>query len=102
RMSNDYHAFHSEPLTLLQSTVPPLRPLQMADPDGAMGHTIVGADSEQTIRAVVNGFGGGAMTKWPPIRGSRRKRSSQRSVLSKGRPTARVNAWSGGMPSAVK
>src|SRR5215831_13231408 len=66
----------------------------MADLDGAMGQTIVEVDSRQTIRAIANSFGGRAMTKWPPLRGSRRKRSSQRSVLSNGRPTARVNAWS--------
>jgi hypothetical protein len=31
---------------------------QMSAPDGKMGQTIVEGDSEQTIRAIVNGLGG--------------------------------------------
>jgi hypothetical protein len=41
----------------------------MTDLDGAMGQTIVEADSGQTTRAIANGFGGRAMAKWPPLRG---------------------------------
>ena len=67
-----------------------------------MSQTICEADREQTIRAIANGFGGEQRQSGRRFEVHDANTVLNGQYLSSGRPTARVDTWSGGTPSGVK